>query len=64
MPNFNDIFSEPEYENVEKPKTIVEGSFSCQECQEVADEAEYVREKQIIFWKCPNGHISSTGFKL
>jgi hypothetical protein len=43
----------------EVPKgAIVEGGFSCQECYEQVDEAEYFRIEKILKWKCSEGHVS------
>lgn len=64
MPNLDDVFNSEENNEPINKNLVVEGSFSCQDCYVICDEAEYVKEKQIIFWKCPNGHISSTGFRL
>ena len=64
MPSLDDVFNSEQQPDPINNKVIVDGSFSCQECYTVCDEAEYVKEKQIIFWKCPSGHVSSTGFRL
>lgn len=38
----------------------VEGAFSCQEdgCWNVAQEARYLEEIEVLTWKCKDGHIS------
>jgi hypothetical protein len=45
----------------EKPSVntmTMEGSFSCQTCSVVSDEAEFDKSAGTIIWTCENNHIS------
>lgn len=49
------------------PGEDCEGSFSCQEdgCWDVAGNAKYLEEHQILTWICKDGHISKLeGFRI
>jgi hypothetical protein len=57
MTKFSEFVSQSQEE--EKPKgTPIDGTFSCQECHEYCDEAEYFRVEKILKWACSQGHIS------
>lgn len=36
----------------------VEGTFSCDECHKRVGDAKYNAEKEILTWKCPDGHTN------
>lgn len=37
---------------------IIDGSFTCMTCDEVAEEANYLPVEQMLGWTCSNGHKS------
>jgi hypothetical protein len=54
---FSDFVAQEQ--EAEAPKgMVIDGGFSCQECFEQVDEAEYFRLEKILKWKCSEGHIS------
>jgi cytochrome c peroxidase len=36
----------------------MDGSFSCQTCNDVSDEAQFDRNAGVITWTCKNNHLS------
>lgn len=43
---------------------LVEGAFSCQECDYVVTEARYLTANKLVTWKCPDGHLSKVTMDL
>ena len=41
-----------------EPGVPVEGSFQCQICYEIVDEAEYFPTRRLLKWVCEDKHIS------
>lgn len=57
MTKFGDFVAQSQKD--EAPKGMeVSGAFSCQECFEQCDDAEYFRMEKILRWVCSEGHIS------
>jgi hypothetical protein len=60
------------FENLAGPKNNieledVEGSFDCQDmfCEHTVHEAKYSPDKEVLTWRCPDGHISTIeGFSI
>lgn len=36
----------------------IDGTFNCQSCSEVVDEALYDMQRRVLKWSCPEGHVS------
>lgn len=60
MPSIEDLIGKSSNDN--SSGISMEGSFSCQTCNEVSNEAKYNREKGTITWQCSNRHVSSINF--
>lgn len=41
-----------------QPGIPIDGSFSCQMCFEVVDEAEYFPTRRLLKWVCSEEHLS------
>lgn len=53
------IYEKGPEESKEVNGFIVDGSFTCDTCGEVSDEALYETGKNLLTWKCSNNHVSA-----
>lgn len=59
MAKIEDLISKkPRSEKTSSESVMMEGSFSCQTCNVVSDEAEFDKSAGTITWTCENQHIS------
>jgi len=56
-------FSNDDPEDTEIAGTPVGGAFACQSCDKVSTAAVNNRQEEMLYWKCPEGHLSSIPFK-
>ena len=40
------------------------GTYSCQTCDDIVNNAVHVKGTQEIYWQCSDGHISKIPFRL
>lgn len=40
------------------------GTFECNDCGKLSNEAINVRKEERLYWVCPDGHENSINFKL
>jgi len=55
---------ESEEETFSRVGMLVGGTFECNDCGKLANEAINVRREEKLYWKCPDGHENSINFKL
>lgn len=53
-----DEFLSKKAEEAKPEGTVIYGTFGCQSCFDMVDEAEYFQIEKILRWKCQSGHIS------
>lgn len=59
MAKIEDLISKkPASVNKSDDSVTMNGSFSCQTCNAVSDEAEFDRNAGAITWTCVNNHVS------
>lgn len=59
MPKIEDLIGKtPKKQDQSEDNILIDGSFSCQVCGKVVDEAEMQRTTGTILWKCSEGHES------
>lgn len=59
MAKIEDLISKkPSSKPVSDGSMTMDGSFSCQTCNEVSDEAQFDKNAGVITWTCSNNHNS------
>ena len=59
MARIEDLISKkPRDEKSSSESVLMEGSFSCQTCSIVSNEAKFDQSAGTITWTCENNHVS------